>query len=583
MLEALVVGAGPTGLVMATELLRHGVHPRLVEQLPGPLNLSRALGVQARTLELFEREGLADALVSRGVQVSEVAMRGRGDVGGRVSLRASLGRLGTRYPFILLVPQDDTEAVLRAHLTRRGGAVEWGVALEDAVEVPGGVRATLRHADGRVEEVETRWLLGCDGARSRVRKAAGLAFEGKTYRDDCILADVEVEGGLAHDTLTLMPSAHGMLAAFPLPGARRFRLVAIVPGPGAWAGRPGEDVAPVSLGEVQALVDRMAPLPLRLSAPRWLTRFRLHRRGVRHYRQGHMLLAGDAAHIHSPAGGQGMNTGIQDAINLGWKLALVLRGHAPESLLDTYEAERHRVGRYLLARTDRLFGAVTRGGAAGRLLRAFLVPRLVGRWLLGLPAAQQRLARFISETGITYRKSPLSTEDVRGADSAGVRLLDGPCPGARVPDGPIQGVGVERLAQVQRAPVHVLLLFAGLAEGPSGEGLSGEGLSGEGLEALAARLEAAFAGRLHAYVVRARGAAPAARVLVDAGGVLHRRFGAGAACAYLLRPDAYVAHRARSVEPERLEAELTRRLGAAVRPEARDVRGGRLASCRVAH
>ncbi|QRN98614.1 FAD-dependent monooxygenase [Archangium violaceum] len=547
MLDALVVGAGPTGLTMAVELARHGLSCRIVDQLEAPSVLSRALAVQARTLEVFDDFGIADEAVARGRRVEAFNVVGAGGARSRVPMQA-FSWLETRFPYMLMLPQDATEVLLTEYLGTFGVKVDRGLGLEDFRQDADGVEATLKRADGQVERVKARWLLGCDGARSRVRKSAGIPFEGETYDDACVLADVHVEWPLGQGELCILPSTRGVMAAFPMPGEKRYRLFVVMPRDTL---PEGDETTPLTLEEMQALVDRMAPVPTRLSEPRWMTRYRLHRRGVPHYRQGRVFLAGDAAHIHSPAGGQGMNTGIQDAYNLAWKLALVTRGHAPESLLDTYEQERHPVGQKLLQGTDRLFGLMARGGTTSRLLRAYVVPR-IARQVLGSRFTQRQMTRFVSQLAIHYRRSPLSTERIWGDEAGGVRLEEGPAPGAYVPELPVKGEGVTRLHEVLRGPHHTLLLFTGLEP---------EAKVRSELVALARRLEAAYGSLLRARVVVAGEGTPAPYVLADEGGAVHRRFGAGAECFYLIRPDGYVGHRERPIEQKRLEAELTRRMG----------------------
>ena len=549
MVDAVVVGAGPTGLTMAAELRRHGLDVRLVEQLEAPSRLSRALAVQSRTLEIFDALGLAERALARGRRAEAFNVMGPGGVRARVPLLDNFSWLETRFPSLLMLPQDATEALLTRHLESLGGRVERGVALDIYQQDATGVTVSLRYVGGQLEKVNARWLLGCDGARSRVRKVAGIPFEGETYDDACVLADVKVEWSLGQGELCLLPSSRGVLAAFPMPGEKRYRLFAILPRDAL--PETHDDLAPFSLEEMQALVDQMAPVPARLSEPRWLSRYRLHRRGVPRYRQGRVFLAGDAAHIHSPAGGQGMNTGIQDAWNLAWKLALVTRGRAPESLLDTYEQERHPVGRKLLRGTDRLFGAMARGGPAARFLRAHLVPRLARR-VLGARCVQRRLFRFVSQLTVRYRHSSLSTEHL-GDERGQPRRERGPVPGARLPDLPVRGEGVEHLHQVARGPQHTLLLFTGLESERRERGA---------LEALGRQLEATHGPEfLRVWVVAAGEWRPGSRVLADDTGALHRRFGAESSCFYLVRPDGYVGHREWPLSLERLEVELTRRLG----------------------
>ena len=548
MVDALVVGAGPTGLTMAAELARHGLRCRVVDQLEAPSVLSRALAVQARTLEVFDDFGIAEQALARGRRTEAFNVVGAGGVRTRVPMQA-FSWLETRFPYMLMLPQDATEALLTEYLGTFGVKVEWGLALEDFRQDAEGVEATLKRADGRVERVTARWLLGCDGARSRVRKRAGIPFEGETYDDACVLADVRVEWPLGQGELVLMPSMHGVVAAFPMPGEDRYRLVCIMPRDML---PEGDETTPLTLEEMQAILERMSNVPVRVSEPRWLARYRLHRRGVPHYRQGRVFLAGDAAHIHSPAGGQGMNTGIQDAYNLAWKLALVTRGRAPESLLDTYELERHPVGQMLLEGTDRLFGLMTRGGTFSRLLRTYVAPRLAKSTAREhLHAAAHVPLRLAARHPLPAQPAVHRAHLGRGGGRAcGWRT--GPAPGERVPELPVKGEGVERLHEVLRGPQHTLLLFTGLTPEAKERG---------GLVTLARRLEEAYGPLLKARVVVAGEGTPGPFVLADGDGALHRRFGAGAECFYLVRPDGYVGHRERPIEPKRLEAELARRLG----------------------
>nr|ASV46860.1 pentachlorophenol monooxygenase [uncultured bacterium] len=530
---------------MAAELARHGLRCRIVDALEAPSLLSRALVVQSRTVELFDDFGVAEALLARGVPMRAYNVLGAGGRRARIAMR-HFPWLETRYPIPHMVPQGATEAVLTRYLASFGLAVEWGVAFTGFREDAEGVDVTLKHRDGTGESVRARWLLGCDGGSSRVRKEAGIPFEGKTYDYACMLVDARLDWPLGHGEMFIIPSRHGVVAAFPMPGENRYRLSFNLP-------RYGDGgTQPLTLEELQALADRMVPVPTRLSAPTWMTRFRQHCLGVPCYRQGRVFLAGDAAHIHSPAGGQGLNTGIQDAYNLAWKLALVTRGRAPEPLLDTYQVERHRVGQNLLKGTDRRFALISSsGGLPLRLVRAHGLPR-AARWLFRTAFMEKKLVRFVSELFINYRHSPLSTESISGEDLGGVRIEDGPAPGARVPDLPLRGAGVERLHDVLRGPHHTLLLFAGLAPGEERPAR---------LESLACQLEEDYGPQLLRARVVVTGAAPGPCSLADATGAAHRRFGAGAACVYLVRPDGYVGHRARPIEVKSLKAELTARLG----------------------
>jgi hypothetical protein len=312
---------------------------------------------------------------------------------------------------------------------------------------------------------------------------------------------------------------------------------------------PQGDTPTPTLEQLQDVVSRLAPVPARLNDARWTSGYRLHRRGVPRYRQGRVLLAGDAAHIHSPAGGQGMNTGIQDSYNLAWKLALVLQGRAPESLVDSYGAEREPVGRKLLEGTDRIFGFAAAKGPLARFMRKRVIPLLAP--VLSRPVLQRRLLRFVSQLYLRYLRSPLSTETVRGADGPTAPLSDGPMPGERVPEVAVQAEGISRLHEALRGPWYVLLLFQGL-DTPAAL---------EELVSLAHSLESAYPEWLRVWVVSPDAQRAGAGVLVDARGLAHRRFGAGTPCAYLVRPDKYVGARLRPVESSLLLEELRGRLG----------------------
>jgi 2-polyprenyl-6-methoxyphenol hydroxylase-like FAD-dependent oxidoreductase len=544
-IDVLIAGAGPTGLTLAVCLQRYGIRARLVDRLEGPSPLSRALAVQARTLELFDDLGLIEQALARGLRVEAANLVAQGGKQAKLRLGALAG-LESHYPYILILPQDATEALLTERLHAQGGEVEWGVELLEHRPVRHAVEVSLRHSDGRSETVRARWLVGCDGARSQVRKAAGIPFEGDTYEDVCMLGDVAVDWPLRQGELHIMPSERGVLAAFPMPGEARFRIITIVPRDMA---PPGETPTP-TLEQLQAVVSLLSPVPTRMSDARWTSGYRLHRRGVPRYRQGRVLLAGDAAHIHSPAGGQGMNTGIQDVYNLAWKLALVLQGRASEPLVDTYGAEREPVGHKLLEGTDRIFGFAAAKGPVARFVRRRLIPLLAS--VLSRPALQRRLVRFISQLYIRYHPGPLSTQTLEGNDGPSAKLASGPAPGERVPEVPVQAEGVSRLHQALRGPKYTLLLFQGL-DAPA---------SFDELVPLARSLEKAYPDWLRVWVVTPDTQRVAPGVLTDAQGQAHRRFGAGTPCAYLVRPDKYVGARLRPVDSALLRDVLRDRLGA---------------------
>jgi 2-polyprenyl-6-methoxyphenol hydroxylase-like FAD-dependent oxidoreductase len=386
--DALVVGAGPTGLVLAAELARRGRAVRIVDRAPQPSPLSRAIVVHARTLELLEDLGPAHELVAAGMPLRRLQLH----TGRRPLTEVSFSDLDTRYPFLLAVPQATTEAVLGRHLAALGVGVERGVRLAGFEADEGGVTAHLDPGGA----LRCRFLVGCDGAHSTVRHALGIPFDGHPYEERLALCDVRWDTDHPRDTLASFLSDDGFLAAFPLPDDR-WRLIG-VRAPDA----PGDDV---TLAELQEMVDRRTPRGGRLSDPSWVAAFRIHARQAERYRVGRVFLAGDAAHVHSPAGGQGMNLGIQDAHNLAWKLDLACAG-APDEVLDSYEAERHPIAAATLAGTDL---ATRVGTTRSRLARA--ARDAAARWFAGLPPVRRRVTRTLAELDVAYAGSPLVVGD----------------------------------------------------------------------------------------------------------------------------------------------------------------------------
>jgi 2-polyprenyl-6-methoxyphenol hydroxylase-like FAD-dependent oxidoreductase len=455
--DALIVGAGPTGLAMATQLQRSGLRFRIVDRLLDRTRESRALAVQARTLELLQTLGLGERLVARGNTSSRVRLH----LEGRPVAAATLGDIGaedTRFPFILIVSQVETEDVLDEWLRGSGVVIERGTELVSFEREDGSVTCALRRGDGRQERVHTRFLIGCDGAHSTVRKQSGIAFEGGTYPQDFALGDVEATGPLEPNAINSFVGRGGAALFFPIGRPATWRVIAMAAADQADAQpRSSQGItSDLQLPELQALVDPPTGGVVRLSDPAWLTRFHLHHRQTATYRDGHVFLAGDAAHIHSPVGGQGMNTGIQDAWNLGWKIGLVARGLAHERLLDTYEAERWPVGQFLIRYTDRLFSTLTRAVSDRPLAtwaRGVVVPHVVPR-LLSSRAVRQTVFAFVSELGIRYRKSPAVAEGEP-------RLQAGPRAGDRLPDAGILVNGRTTFLQEALAGARLALLLCG--------------------------------------------------------------------------------------------------------------------------
>jgi 2-polyprenyl-6-methoxyphenol hydroxylase-like FAD-dependent oxidoreductase len=486
--------------------------------------------------------GIAEELLARGQLGAKVSAF----VEKRHAFDAQFADIGmddTPYPFLLFVSQAETERLLDEYLAKLGGQVERPVELIGFTQDDKSVHARLRHGDGREELVRARYIVGCDGAHSAVRKAAGLQFEGARYEQDFVLADVHVDWENSSDRFYFFFAREGLLVFFPLDRKSLYRLIA-----SRTADVPA-DAGDPTLEEFTDLARRFCPVPVTLRDPRWLARFRLHHRGVGRYRKGRAFVAGDATHIHSPAGGQGMNTGIQDAYNLAWKLALVIEGRARDEFLDSYHAERHPVGRALLQTTDRMFSAMTSRNPLFIAARNFLLPR-IAPWILSTSDRRARVFRFISQLRISYPDSPIVEQDTGSSDADFRR---GPRAGARAPDAPVTlaSDGSETsLFACLSGPSHALLVFAGKLE-----------RSWEALEASANEAIAGY-GRLvgaHFILGRApeRSGAPD-RVYVDGSGMAHDRYGLKGAGVYLIRPDGYIAFRSEGSDFHALQGYLRR-------------------------
>ena len=407
--EVMIVGAGPSGLVLALWLARLGHRPRIIDRAAAPGTTSRALAVQARTLELYRQLDLADAVVERGHKVPAVNLWVRGQHAARVPFE-TVGANLTPYAFLEIFPQDQHERLLIERLGNFGVAVERNIELTGFTDMGDHVVARLRRADGSEETAEAAWIAGCDGARSVVRETIGAGFSGGTYRQVFYVADIEGDGPAIDGELHIDLDEADFLAVFPLAGTGRARLV------GAVRDERADRAETLGFDDVgRRAIDH---LKLRIETVNWFSTYRVHHRVTDRFRQGRALLVGDAAHIHSPAGGQGMNTGIGDAINLAWKLATVLEGRAPETLLDSYQAERIGFARRLVATTDRLFSFASAEGRIAGMLRTRVAPLLIPR-ALGFGPIREYMFRSVGQLGVNYRDTPLSrgaAGRVRGGD-----------------------------------------------------------------------------------------------------------------------------------------------------------------------
>src|SRR5229473_2418997 len=409
--DVLIVGAGPTGLVLALWLARLGVRVRIIDKTAEPGTTSRALGVQARTLELYSQIGLADAVVERGRKGTAVNLW----VAGKRVAHAVFGDMGSGispFPYALIFSQDEHERLLIDRLAETGVKVERQTDFLGFAETADGLHARLKRPDGTEETFHVVFLAGCDGAHSAVRDALGIAFPGGAYAHLFYVADVEGSGQAMNGEIHVGLDTTDFLAVFPLKGDGRARLVGTVREEGE------QQQENLSWNDVSKRV--MEWMRIDVKHVNWFSTYHVHHRVADHFRKGGAFLLGDAAHIHSPVGGQGMNTGIGDAVNLAWKLAAVLHGRADVSLLDSYEPERIAFARRLVATTDQAFTGVTSSGPIARRVRLQIVPLLMPL-LFQLKTVRRLMFRTISQTAVNYRGSSLS-EGSAGTLHGGDRL-----------------------------------------------------------------------------------------------------------------------------------------------------------------
>jgi 2-polyprenyl-6-methoxyphenol hydroxylase-like FAD-dependent oxidoreductase len=408
--QVLIVGAGPTGLALALWLNRLGVSFRVIDRTADAAPFSRALGVHARTLEFYRQLGFADTVIERGV-----VMRGINLWVKRVKrTRLPFDDIGsdlTPYPFVLDFAQDEHERLLIAELAKRGVTVERRTELVGFVEHGDRVTAAIRGPNNSESTVDVAFIAGCDGAHSRVREVAGIGFVGGAYDKLFYVADVEATGAAVNGELHVDLDVADLLAVFAMKGDGHVRLVGTIrPDAGAGGSEPTfDDVGRRPIEQ----------LGLDITKVNWFSTYHVHHRVATTFRRGRAFLLGDAAHIHSPVGAQGMNTGIGDAVNLSWKLAEVLRG-APDGLLNSYESERKAFALRLVATTDRAFSIATKSGAVAAFIRTKIFPVLAGS-LFRLRATRRFMFRTVSQIEISYRRGPLS-EGTSGALSGGDRL-----------------------------------------------------------------------------------------------------------------------------------------------------------------
>ncbi len=514
--DVLIVGAGPVGLALAGDLLRRGIRCRLIDSATQAGAATKAVGIQAKTLELLAKMGVARTAIERGLTTSLFSIYSDGKRLIRIDFREHL--LGSPYPYVLLLPQHETEQVLTEHFQSQGGVIEWQRELVGLTQDEQGVEAVLRHPDGQEERIRVGWLVGCDGARSTVRHLLGLQFAGTTFEQSFAVGDVRLTWDLSSDEIFAFLHQGNFIGYFPMADGRHRVVIAYAPGKFP----TGE----VTLEEIQQSIDICGPAGARASEPAELTRFHVNQRRTEHYRSGRIFLAGDAAHIHSPIGAQGMNTGIQDALNLGWKLALMVKGQASARLLESYETEREQVGEALLRATDLTTHIALTRNPFLSALRDALAPILFS----SLPVAAHRLTESLAELNIAYSHSPITVDqrDNKGTLRAGDRA-----PNALVRAS--EGAEPQPLFEIFTSQRSILLVLAAKLEAAAVERQWRE---------IVALLSAGYQEMIEAYLVTEQATSgldqEAGQILHDFTGELHQRYEAEQGGLVLIRPDGYI-------------------------------------------
>ena len=407
--EVLIVGAGPTGLMLANQLGLRGVRAMIIDRHSGPAQQSRAMAVQARTLEIYSKMGVIDKALELGARGTGANMWANGQWTARIPI-GDIGKSMSPYPYILMLGQDDNERILGAKLLDYGVEVQWNTEMVALKQHPGHVEVTLRQPDGTTRTITATWVAGCDGSRSPVREMSGITFPGAPYEHVFFVADTETTGPMKQGELNVYLWQDGFHLFFPMRGKDRWRVIGILPK----ELRHRDDL---TFEELVPAIRQEAGTNLVFKECSWMSTYRIHHRAANRFRDRRCFLLGDAAHVHSPMGAQGMNTGLQDAYNLAWKLALVVKGRADAALLDTYEQERIPVAQRLLRTTDRAFQLVVSDNWLAGLFRTRIIAKVAAR-AMTIERVRKVAFRTISQIGIRYRQSPLSQAQAGLPESA---------------------------------------------------------------------------------------------------------------------------------------------------------------------
>lgn len=561
-IDVLIVGAGPTGLVLASELLRRGVHCRVIDKLDAYATSSRGHGLQPRSLEILDNMGIVDKMLTVGTTHFRTKFFSEGNLILDLDM-AVKPRPDAPYLSALVANQPPIEGVLRDHLMSLGGAVELSCELTQLQQDKDVIIASVDHkATGKSEQIRAAYLVGCDGGHSSVRKLLDLKFEGESVAEHFVLGDMEINWDLepSRDLAYWYLHENGMMVAGSYTGAPTWNVLAQIP-----ANADGK-VEPASIELFDRLIaERTGKSNARVIKASWLSNFSINRRMVNHYRHGRAFVAGDAAHVHSPSGGQGMNTGMQDAFNLAWKLALVLRGKAPETLLNTYEEERLPIAKAVLRETgsrDSIYFAQSP-------VMNFIRKRIAGP-LLNQPTIKEMFLYKLAELNINYRASslaqdyesplgPITLLPIHQAETPNLRdwfdFRSAPHAGDRAPRAHGQRFPTQTatsLFEIFRSGTFTLLLFGGPGQTTEGDA---------SLVNIAQSVDTWAGDEVKSYIVIAGSDKPktldwSGSILLDPEHEMHKTYGAGAQSLYLIRPDGYVAFRSQPVDWEPLASYL---------------------------
>ena len=506
--DVLIIGAGPTGLMMACQLLRFGVSFRIIDKQKDRALESRAFAIQAKSMEIFQNLGIS----SEFLKVARTGIDFAFFINGKEQATVNFTKFpqqNTPFPSIYFLPQTETERILIELLDKKNTFIEREKELITFSQDKNGVRAKIKNClTGEIEEIHCAYIIGCDGAHSTVRHTLNFSFEGAAYKQSFILADATIKWRFSADKFLFFLGKHGIFVHIPLTKTFSRIMLARRADPSSSGKLPTP-----SIHEIEIAANNITQTPVKLINPIWLSQFYLHHRGVQTYCQKRAFLAGDAAHIHSPVGGQGMNTGIQDVTNLAWKLALVLKEKTSKQLLMSYETERHRIGKLLLKTTDRFFSFMTTKNYLVSLLRNLFLPFFI-RFIFAKKQAEQRLFWFMSQLNIHYHANKFIDEMAKNANTA---FKKGPHAGYRAPDAPVNSSSL--FSMLREKPFHLLLFQRGKIQGIDLESLK--------------MLTDSYADWMQIHHFQAS----------PDNEVLFQRYGVTSAAIYIIRPDGYIGFR----------------------------------------